>query len=281
MRLLQFIFRFTDEANPDLLTAYLFTQGFSSFEEQEGRLLAYPDEAVRPDAVRKALHQRFGSAVTLEAVHELKDRNWNEEWEKHYSSVLIAGKICVRAPFHPAADPHLIEIVVEPKMSFGTAHHETTSQVMELMLDIDFRGRRVLDMGCGTAILAILAVKLGADGVLAIDNDRWAYENALENAERNGLAGQVRVIQADAGGIPDEQYHIILANINRNILMADMNSYAAHLLSGGLLVLSGFYEDDLPAIEAGCSRLNLARIRYLERNRWVAAVFQASSQAQK
>ncbi len=278
MSILQVHFRFTDAVNPDLLTAFLFTQGFGSFEEQQGRLLAYPDETISPDDIRKTLLERFAGEVTLEAVVELEDKNWNEEWEKHYPPVLIAGSICVRAPFHSPAAHHLIEIVVEPKMSFGTAHHETTAQVMELMLDLDFRGKLVLDMGCGTAILAILAVKLGAERVLAIDNDRWAYENALENAERNGLAHKISVVQADAGGIPDERVHIILANINRNILLADMSIYAVHLMPGGLLVLSGFYEDDLPAIEAACGRLKLKRMRYLVRNRWVAAVFQASIQ---
>jgi ribosomal protein L11 methyltransferase len=165
-----------------------------------------------------------------------------------------------------------MEIIIEPKMSFGTAHHETTSLVMELLLDTPPQGQDVLDMGCGTGILAILAAMLGAKDILAIDNDEWAYTNACENAERNKTP-QVRVLQGDASLLGDRHFDLIIANINRNILLADIRHYAAVLRPGGKLILSGFYESDLEVITAETTLQGFAPIRHLARNQWVAAEF--------
>jgi ribosomal protein L11 methyltransferase len=252
----------------DILTFLLAEAGFESFAQEGDELQAYiPSNLYDRNKVKQIFKEH--NFDYSEAI--IPEKNWNEEWERNFSPVEIAGKCFIRAPFHPSQEVYQYEIIIEPKMSFGTAHHETTSQMIELMLDMDFRGKQVLDMGCGTGILAILADKMGAAGVLAVDNDSWAFNNSVENIEKNSSSH----ITVKLGGIdePKGDFDIILANINRNILLDQIFYYAKMLNSGGYLLMSGFYEEDLPMIRECASINNLEFENYIMKNRWVAAKF--------
>lgn len=252
----------------DILTFLLAEAGFESFEEVDYDLKAYiPEPQYNLELVAKVFQEHpYKFTKTI-----IPARNWNAEWEKNFSPVEIAGKCYIRAPFHPARENFLYEIVIEPKMSFGTAHHETTSQMIEFMLEMDFLGTKVLDMGCGTGILAILADKMGASQILAVDNDEWAYTNSVENTERNST----RHVTVKQGGIKDVQgdFDCILANINRNVLLDQIPSYSKMMHRGSFLLLSGFYEEDLDLIRESTSMNGLFFENYSMNNRWIAARF--------
>ncbi|MFO8129028.1 MAG: 50S ribosomal protein L11 methyltransferase [Bacteroidales bacterium] len=198
--------------------------------------------------------------------------NWNERWEQQFQPVIISDKLYIRAPFHPPIPEIPIEIIIQPKMSFGTGHHETTAMLLELMTDLDMAGKQVLDMGCGTGILSVAASKLGAGHVLAVDNDRRAWENAQENCRGNKIRG-ITVEHGDVAAIKNRSYDIIFANINRNILLRDMTTYVQCLSNDGILALSGFYESDLDDIKGEAEKLHLKHTATLERHKWVALAF--------
>ena len=184
----------------------------------------------------------------------------------------MVDNLCtVRAPFHgvPSTD---LDIIIEPKMSFGTGHHETTHMMIQYLLQENFQDKAVLDMGCGTGVLAIIAEKQGAQSVDAIDIDNWSYENSLENLERNNCS-RISVYQGDASLLAGRSYDVIIANINRNILIADLSSYVNSLNSDGRLFLSGFYKDDIPIIEKACHSFMLKLEETIERGEWVALKF--------
>lgn len=206
------------------------------------------------------------------SVAEMEDRDWNAEWEKGHEAVLVKADngttIWVRAPFHPHRNDVDYEIIIEPKMSFGTAHHPTTYMMLSYVAELDMVGRRVLDMGCGTAVLAILAKMRGADRVTGIDVDEWAYRNAQENAASNGVALDLRL--GDASLLSTARFDLIIANINRNILLADMERYAAVLDAGGFLLLSGFYEADEGALIARANELGMTLVSKKSRDGWSA-----------
>ena len=202
----------------------------------------------------------------------MEDKNWNEEWEKQHESVLVhseGGTVYVRAPFHPHRNDVDYELVIEPKMSFGTAHHPTTSMMLAYVAELEMNGRRVLDMGCGTAVLAILAKMRGAACVDAIDVDEWAYRNAQENAERNGV--RLGIAMGDATLLAGrEPYDVVVANINRNILLADMERYAAVMHAGSDLLLSGFYATDEGVLIQKANSLGMALADKKGREGWSA-----------
>jgi ribosomal protein L11 methyltransferase len=258
-----------DELKREILMYRLSETGFESFEEGPAVLTGYIPASSFDPAVVGALLAEHGLRGDTEKIPE---QNWNEEWEKNFPPVEIAGKCFVRAPFHEPREGFSYEIIIEPKMSFGTAHHETTSMMLELTMDLAIRGKKVLDMGCGTGILAILAEKMHAREVIAIDNDEWAYNNTRENITRNNAAGIV-VILGGAEAIPARRFDIILANINRNILLEQIPVYASHLAEGGELLVSGFYENDLPAIREVSEAAGLGFVSFISRNEWVAAKF--------
>lgn len=256
----------------EILTAVLGDLGFESFVEEDQTLLAYiPSDSFTPSLINNDQITDFRKDFEL-SWNLIPDQNWNKVWEENFQPVTIDGKCHIRAPFHSSNKDVEYEIVIEPKMSFGTAHHETTAGMIQMILATEFKGKRVLDMGCGTGILAILAAMKGAGAVTAIDNDVWAYNNTLENTERNNTQ-EINVLLGDAALLGEQHFDIILANINRNILLSDIPVYSKCMYENGLLFLSGFYSEDLPAIKQMAGTLGLEYISHLENNRWVAASF--------
>lgn len=257
----------------DILVAELAELGYDSFNTEGFVLLAYIPEASFVESDVKVVLSKYLPADGFKLSWEsMPDKNWNEVWESNFEPIVIDDRCSIRAPFHTNLPKTTFEIVIEPKMSFGTGHHATTHQMVEFVLDNEFKGLRVLDMGCGTGILAILAAMKGASHVLAIDNDDWAFENAEENVARNA-PGKVDVKLGDAGLLGSEYFDVILANINRNILLADMESYVDVLVSGGLLFLSGILIEDISVIINCAVGLGLTPLEQKDRKGWVALSF--------
>ncbi len=255
------------------LMAVLGVLGFESFVEGENELLAYmPSKDFDPAILDNEMLSSDVIGQISFTWSVIADQNWNAVWEENFQPVTIDGKCHIRAPFHPANKEVEYEIVIEPKMSFGTAHHETTALMIKYLLEIDLKDMKVLDMGCGTGVLAILAALKEADRIIAIDNDEWAYKNANENVRRNNTP-QIDVYLGDASLLKDQVYNVIIANINRNILLSDIPVYAHCLLDNGVLLLSGFYLEDLPKIEEAAVSFGLVYDSHKEENNWVAACF--------
>ncbi|MEO5788644.1 50S ribosomal protein L11 methyltransferase [Gelidibacter sp.] len=256
----------------EILIAELGYAGFESFVETEEGVTAYiqKDEwnANILDDIYILSSDEFKISYSFEEIEQV---NWNEEWEKNFNPIVVDGICSVRAPFHEKPKTEY-DIVIEPKMSFGTGHHETTHMMIQHILKNEFTGKSVLDMGCGTGVLAILAEMKGAKTVDAIDYDNWCYLNSLENVERNNCA-HITVLEGDASLLTNQKYDTIIANINRNILLNDMASYVKCLNPKGTLFVSGFYNDDIPAIEEECNKYGLTCVESLERNNWVALKF--------
>lgn len=267
---------FTSE-KAEILTALLADVGFESFMETETGLEAYIQHAEFRQELLDDVKLPFDDTNVEYSISELEDKDWNEEWEKnYYQPIVIDDKCIVRSPFHPAKPEIPIEIIIEPKMSFGTGHHETTSMMIESILEINVTGHRVLDMGCGTGILAILASKRGASEILAIDIDEWCIRNSEENCQLNST-GNIIIKQGDASILSGEgMFDIIIANINRNILLADMKAYLKQLKPGGLILFSGFYESDFNVIDEEAKSLNLRLINRKEKNNWTALTYELS-----
>ena len=259
----------------EILVAELAQVGFESFTEEPDGLKAYIREDEFNEPLLTELLIRYEELTPLAyALERIEPRNWNAEWEQSYEPIDVAGRCLVRASFHPPAGQEFeVEIVINPKMSFGTGHHETTALMLEHQLDLDQAGKTILDVGCGTGILAIMAAKRGAARVRAFDIEEWAAENAIENAQLNNVADRVTVRQGTLQTEPEAQYDVVLANINRNILLADMPGYARFLAPGGTLLVSGFYETDLPDITAAAGAAGLTPGPVKAKNGWVAAGF--------
>ena len=258
----------------DILVAELGEVGFDTFEDNDAGFCAYTTEAAFDLDVVAEIMSRYEGLGELNYSHRTITRqNWNAEWEKNFQPLVIADRVSVRAPFHPAPQGVDYDIVIMPRMSFGTGHHETTALMIENQLDIDHRGLRVLDMGCGTGILAIMAEKLGARQVLAVDVEPWTVENAADNAAEN----QCHTIECRLGGAEvlagEAFFDLILANINRNVLLEDMHVYADLLLSGKCILFSGFYEEDLDKIKNEATRQDLIYQRHRTLRSWVSAIF--------
>ncbi|WP_066835393.1 50S ribosomal protein L11 methyltransferase [Rufibacter ruber] len=262
----------------DILIAELGELGFDTFQETDTGFQAYIyEDQFSEEAVQEVLERyKFAGAFPYE-VKTIAKQNWNEEWEKNFEPLLISGQVSVRADFHPKPEGVTYDVVITPKMSFGTGHHETTTLMIENQLTLNHVGKRVLDMGCGTGILAIMAEQLGAQNVLAVDIEDWTVENAKENAARNGCS-TLEVKLGDAAVLAAEApFDLVLANINRNVLLEDMPEYSRLLLPQGPLVLSGFYTEDLPAIQAKAEEQGLAFESMRSKNNWVSAVFRKNA----
>jgi len=254
----------------NIIIARLAALGFDGFIEEEDHVLAYKvkdkeEAADISDALRI-------TGLEAAGLNLMEDQNWNEAWESDYQPVVIGNDVVVRAPFHKPIQGIEYDIVIEPRMAFGTAHHETTEQMLMMIHKMDIRGKKVLDMGCGTAVLAILAGMMGAMEVLAIDNDEWAYHNSIDNIRLN-MGIEAEVLHGDAGLLENRQFDIIFANINRNILLEDIPQYAGALTGKGKLLMSGFYLEDLPVIEEKSAASGLRLLNTSVKNNWVAALF--------
>ncbi len=256
----------------DILIAELGEAGFESFVENDSGVLAYILKSEWKEGILDDLfileHPDFEINWTRK---EIQQQNWNAEWERNFHPIKVGDRCMVRAPFHEAEDVEY-DIVIEPKMSFGTGHHETTHMMLQHILEADFDGKPVLDMGCGTGVLAILAKMRGAGPVDAIDIDEWCYLNTQENVERNDCP-EIQVFMGDSHLLKDKKYDVILANINRNILLEDIPIYAKCLNPNGQLFLSGFYLDDLDAISSKCRANGLEYEKKLEKNRWISVKY--------
>ena len=253
----------------EILIAELGEKAFESFVETETGIEAYVQKELWSEDILDDIYLLSSSEFKISyTVKEIEQVNWNEEWEKNFEAIDVDGKCHVRAPFHPKTDAKF-DIIIEPKMSFGTGHHETTHMMIQHLLETDVTNLKTLDMGCGTAILAILAEMKGAKPIDAIDIDNWCYLNSIENAERNNCK-EITVYEGEASLLKGKNYDLIIANINRNILLNDMKSYTDCLNDNGILLLSGFYTEDIPYIDASCLENGLTYVKKLERNNWVS-----------
>jgi len=260
-----------EEYVSDVLASELGEIGFDSFVSTAVGLDAYALETAFDEVKLKDLLENFPFEASIEyKVTKIESKNWNEEWEKHYFEPIVIGNECViHSSFHKNVPIAKYDIVIDPKMAFGTGHHETTSLVIGRILQMELQDKTLLDMGCGTAVLAILASMRGAKDILAIDIDTWCTENSIENLQMNHIEN-VEVLLGGAELLAGKHFDIILANINRNILLADMEQYTNCLSIGGELYMSGFYVQDIPLIEAEANRNGLTLIDYHEKNNWVA-----------
>jgi ribosomal protein L11 methyltransferase len=257
----------------EILIALLSQIGYESFLETEKGLSAYiPSQLFDHSRIHQLpvfLTDEYKITFNYRII---ESHNWNEVWEKNYEPVLIKDLVFIRAPFHSKNKNVKYNILIEPKMSFGTAHHETTSMMIELMLEENMTGKSVLDAGCGTGILSILSEMLGARFIVAFDIDEWAYQNALENVRKNKCRNII-VQLSDSGLLKNEKFDFVLANINRNVLLEEIKVYSKHLAQGGILLTSGFYPDDLAKIESTAKASELAMYQNIGKNDWVAARF--------
>jgi len=256
----------------EILLALLTECGFESFTETDNGLNAY---ARKVDEDEKCVCERIkvlpDAKIEFERT-EIEQQNWNEIWESGFQPITVNGQCYIRAEFHESKPEIPYEIIIQPKMSFGTGHHETTHLMVEYILELDLEGKDVLDMGCGTSILAILAKMKGADYVEAIDIDDWAVENSIENAERNHV--EISVKPGDASVLGERKFDTIIANIQRNILMEDIPKYAKVLnFAKSELILSGLMEADFEDIKAKCAENGLTFVSKKQRNEWIALRF--------
>jgi ribosomal protein L11 methyltransferase len=257
-----------------ILVAQLAEIGFESFDEEGGTLKAYIQSPLFDEYVMGQLEVFNLPGVVIDTRFvKIDDRDWNEEWEKNFKPVWIANKCRIRASFHDPDPSALVELVIDPRMAFGTGHHETTSLAIELILEMEWKGTNVLDMGTGTGILSILVSKLGAQKVLAIDIDEWAVNNTLDNLVQNQVS-QVLVLQGDVEMIPDEKFPKVIANINLNVITRDLKHYVGCLSSKGQIILSGFYSQDVPLVEKEASMLGCKIVKVIEKNNWVAMIIE-------
>lgn len=256
----------------EILISALADDGFESFAETESGFQAYIQSNLYKEGMEKQnwAWQLDGVSLTAE-TKTIPRQNWNAQWEENFEPILVDDQVYIYAPFHPAKPEIPYQLLIEPKMSFGTGHHQTTHLIVQYLLELNCTNKRILDMGCGTGVLGILAAKRGANDVVGIDIDEWAVENTGENAQRNAVS-----LNAFLGGkevMPKSPFDVILANINKNVLLADMAAYADALKPGGDIFFSGFYTHDLEDIKVAAKNVDLAFVSKKERDNWQAAHF--------
>lgn len=260
------------EPATEILIAELGSVGFESFVENDNGVVAFIQQQDWSENLLDDIFILKSDEFKISFTHkEIAQENWNEEWEKNFTPIQVDDKVSIRAPFHE--NPNLpYDIVIEPKMSFGTGHHETTHMMVQHLLELNVESKKVLDMGCGTGILAIFAEMKGAKPIDAIDIDNWCYLNSLENVERNNCKS-ISVYEGDASLLVNKKYDIVIANINRNILLTDLKTYVNCLNEKGIVLLSGFYEEDIPIIDAEARQYDLTLDTVIKRNNWVAVKY--------
>jgi len=253
----------------DILISMLSDMGYESFVDDEEGFKAYIPQPFFDNNKIKTINLSQLPEISFVFTHQLiKERNWNEVWEKNYKALSI-GKYFIRAPFHEPGDDIENEIIISPKMSFGTGHHETTYMMVQLLEEFNIKKKSFLDLGCGTGILAIIAVKERASHVTAVDIDRWAVENTLENLELNKITG-VKVLEGDIKIIADQKFDVITANIHLNVLVNDMKYLSMMLNQDGCIIVSGIYEKDLPELLKSAGAYGLKLRCQKSKNKWVA-----------
>jgi ribosomal protein L11 methyltransferase len=260
-----------EEYISDLLAAELAEIDFESFVHIQTGLEAYiPEMSFNQEVLENLVQNFYFDAKLTYKIESIEEKNWNEEWEKNFfEPILIENQCIIHSSFHKNIPNAKYSITIDPKMSFGTGHHETTSLMIGCILEMDLENKSVLDMGCGTAVLAILASMRRASTITAIDIDEWCVENSIENLSLNGIKN-VEVFQGTSINLEKKKFDVVLANINRNILLADINMYSKCLTTGGKLIMSGFYKEDIPLIEAEANKHNIRLTSYKEKNNWVA-----------
>lgn len=265
----------TTEEQGDILTAYLADFPFESFDYEDGVLNAYIPQG-EAAIYRADIERMLEEEGMLDYYFEdIEQQNWNAVWESDFEEVEVGGKVLIRAPFHEERPNYRgLEVIIQPKMSFGTGHHATTQMMVKMMLDAEMQGKRILDMGSGTGVLAIVAARLGAESVLAVEIDDMAEESVRENIALNGVADRVVSVCGDARAIAGEEFDIVLANINRNILLNDMAAYVATLRQGGQLVISGFLAEDVAVLVDYAATLNLVPTRQRSNGEWRCVAFE-------
>lgn len=258
----------------EILYAKMAQSGFEGFIEGDDGIQAYIDEAhFDAEELNQLIDELAGFNIKVQyRFHKTEDQNWNEEWEKKFDPVVINERVLIRAPFHDSSGDLDCTLVIEPKMSFGTGHHHTTKLMIREMGNHVLEGKRILDMGCGTGVLGIYACKLGAARVLGVDNDQWAYENALENVSRNG-ATTMDVRLGDVGVLYKEKFDMILANITRNTLVRDLSVYTQHLLEQGLMLVSGILAEDVQYVLNEAYRCGMDHMNTREESNWISLTF--------
>ena len=265
-----------NETVNDVVSALAGEIGFESFVEWENGVQAYIQQSLFDEEALKSMVADFPLPdTTIEyTVVEAEDKDWNEEWEKNFFQPIVIGdRCCIHSTFHKDTPQTEYEILINPQMAFGTGHHETTSSIISELLEADLQGKSVLDMGCGTSILAILASMRGADPITAIDIDDWCVNNSRDNITLNGIEN-ITVEWGDANLLKGRTpFDVIIANINRNILLADMAQYAACMHPGSELFMSGFYVQDIPVIQERAESLGMEFIHHREKNNWAAVKF--------
>ena len=257
------------EPGTEILIAQLGFENFESFVETEDGVQAYIQEEDWNEHILNDIQILNSDEFKISYEEEVIEQvNWNSEWEKNFEQIQVDNKVSIRAPFHE--NPGMeYDIVIEPKMSFGTGHHETTHMMIQQLLDMDLLGKKTLDMGCGTGILAIFAEMRGAQPIDAIDIDNWCYQNTVENVERNNCK-HISSFEGDAALLHGKSYDVIIANINRNILLNDMETYMNCLNDGGVILFSGFYKEDIPIMDKEVCKYGLKLDRTIERNNWIS-----------
>lgn len=269
MRYVQCTFQIKDAGLREVFIALLSEEGYDIFEETDDTLLACIDEEQFTATVAKDIAGQYKVEYSTDTIEQ---QNWNATWEQSFEPVRVDDFCLIRADFHKPADGVAHEIIVTPKMSFGTGHHATTQLMIEQMRDMEVTGKVVLDFGSGTGVLAILAGMLGGSSITAIDNDEWAYENAIENTERNNATG-IKVLQGSLEVVANEQYDIILANINRHILLQYMSAMYNQLNDDGRLLISGILIEDEPVLEQAAEAAGFKLLVKKSKNNWSSILF--------
>ncbi len=268
------------DENVEIISAYLGEFGFEGSAEDELIKAYLPENQITEDEIKILINELIEKNLCFDEyqIDLIKPKNWNEEWEKNYFQPILIGNQClIKSSFHKTDLKAKYEIIIDPKMSFGTGHHETTSMMAEYLLELELADKTVLDMGTGTGILGILASMIGCRKVIGIDNDSWCYENAQENIERNNI-GNFDMMLGDAGMLKPHlgEFDLFIANINRHILLADIKYYVKTMKPDATMLLSGFYLPDLPEIEEECKKHGLALIDKKMKKNWICARFNFS-----
>ena len=261
------------ELGSDILIAELAAIGYESFVDTDNGFSAYiKEEQYHEKDIKKMFSNYFDSLTVSYSSKVIQQQNWNKEWESNFQPIDVDGKCYIRAPFHQPQKSFKYDVIIEPKMSFGTGHHDTTQLMIQKLMKLDIKKRSLLDMGCGTGVLAILASQMGADPITAIDTDDWSYENSIENLQKNNI-NNVIVYKGNAEILAGKLFHTILANINKNVLLMDMSIYAETLEQKGNLILSGFFETDADELTEKAIALGLKREGMIVNDQWTMLHF--------